>query len=165
QRVEEGTFREDLYYRLNVVPIVVPPLRERGADIHVLATAFLNQVAQSMGREPPAISDNAKRWLERQEWPGNVRQLRNVMERCVILLDGDTLEVRDLEGLSAPSAAASAPDVFQSAQTFEEFKHESERLFLQLRLQANEWNVKRTAESLGMQRSNLYKKMERYGLK
>ncbi len=162
---EEGTFREDLFYRLNVVPIVVPPLRERGADIHVLAATFLTQVAESMGREPPALSEGAQRWLERQEWPGNVRQLRNVMERCVILLDGDTIEVKDLEGLMAASSSASAPDVFETAETYEEFKQESERLFLQMRLQANEWNVKRTAESLGMQRSNLYKKMERYGLK
>ena len=162
---EEGTFREDLYYRLNVVPIVVPPLRDRGADIQVLAGTFLKQVAESMGRQAPEISENARRWLERQEWPGNVRQLRNVMERCIILLDGDTIEVKDLEGLMAASSSSSTPAVFETAQTFEEFKQESERLFLQMRLQANDWNVKRTAESLGMQRSNLYKKMERYGLK
>ena len=161
---EAGAFREDLYYRLAVVPIVVPPLRERPQDAVALAERFLGQSAEGMGREPPTLSDASKAWLERQEWPGNVRQLRNVMERCVILLEADKIEPRDLERLTAPSAAA-APDVFRTAATFEEFKEQSERLFLQQRLLANEWNVKRTAESLGMQRSNLYKKIERYGLK
>ncbi|MDA1194150.1 MAG: sigma-54 dependent transcriptional regulator, partial [Planctomycetota bacterium] len=79
---EGGTFREDLYYRLNVVPIVVPPLRERGPDIHLLATTFLTEVAGRMSRTPPSLAESATLWLGRQEWPGNVRQLRNVMERC-----------------------------------------------------------------------------------
>ncbi len=162
---DEGTFREDLYYRLAVVPVVVPPLRERGGDVAMLAQTFLQQVAERMGREPPQLTDTARKWLERQEWPGNVRQLRNVMERCVILVDGLKIEVKDLEGMTSASTAAAAPDVFRTAQSFEEFKNESERLFLQMRLQSNDWNVKRTAESLGMQRSNLYKKMDRYGLK
>ena len=164
QESEEGRFREDLYYRLNVVPIVVPALRDRPQDAPLLAEKFLVQVADGMGRKPPVLSEAARKWLERQEWPGNVRQLRNVMERCVILLDGDTIEPKDLERLTQASEAAT-PDVFRTAETFEEFKEQSERLFLQQRLLANDWNVKRTAESLGMQRSNLYKKIERYGLK
>jgi two-component system nitrogen regulation response regulator NtrX len=163
---EQGTFREDLYYRLAVVPIVVPPLRERMQDIPLLAATFLQQMTANMGREkPPTLTDAARRWLERQAWPGNVRQLRNLMERCIILVDGTKIDVRDLEQLTGPAVAAAVPDVFETAATFEEFKQQSEKLFLQQRLQANEWNVKRTAESLGMQRSNLYKKMERYGLK
>ena len=162
---EEGTFREDLYYRLAVVPIVVPPLRDRGQDISLLAGTFLGEIAAKMNREPPVLTEAARRWLERQDWPGNVRQLRNLMERCVILVDGDTLDVKHMEQLGASSQAAAGPDIFRTAQTFEEFRNESEKVFLQMRLQANEWNVKRTAESLGMQRSNLYKKMERYGLK
>jgi DNA-binding NtrC family response regulator len=162
---EAGTFREDLYYRLAVVPVVVPPLRERTQDVPVLAATFLQQFAAKMGREAPELTDAARAWLGRQPWPGNVRQLRNVMERCAILVEGPRIDVRDLEQLTTPSQASAGPDVFRTAHTFEEFKNESERLFLQMRLQANEWNVKRTAESLGMQRSNLYKKMERYGLK
>jgi len=161
---EEGNFREDLYYRLAVVPILVPPLRERPQDAALLAEKFLGQVADGMGRKAPELTEAARKWLERQAWPGNVRQLRNVMERCVILLDGDEIQPRDLERLTGPSAE-SAPDVFRTAETFEGFKEQSERLFLQQRLLANDWNVKRTAESLGMQRSNLYKKIERYGLK
>ncbi len=163
---EDGSFREDLYYRLAVVPIFVPPLRDRNQDISVLAQTFLQQMASNLGREePPVLTDKARAWLERQQWPGNVRQLRNLMERCVILADGLKIDVKDLEQLTGPGATAAAPDVFRTAQTFEEFKEQSERLFLQQRLTGNDWNVKRTAESLGMQRSNLYKKMERYGLK
>jgi len=162
---QSGAFREDLYYRLAVVPIVIPPLKEREGDILLLARTFLQQVAEGMNRKPPELTEAACRWLERQDWPGNVRQLRNLMERSVILLDGPKLEVKDLERLTGPSVAAATPDIFRTADTFEEFKEQSEKLFLQQRLTANDWNVKRTAESLGMQRSNLYKKMERFGLK
>jgi len=166
QESEAGRFREDLYYRLNVVPIVVPPLRDRVGDVSVLAATFLSQSASAMGRKALELGEGARGWLERQAWPGNVRQLRNLMERCAILLDGPKIEVKDLERLSGPVATpAAAPDVFREARTFEEFKELAEKLFLQQRLQDNEWNVKRTAESLGMQRSHLYKKMERYGLK
>lgn len=165
QESDEGTFREDLYYRLAVVPIFIPPLRDRAKDIVLLANSFLAQMASKMGVSAPTITDNAQKWLERQEWPGNVRQLRNLMERCLILVDGEKIDVQDLESLTGPGAGAPAEDPFQSCKTYEEFKEVSEKQFLQQRLQDNEWNVKRTAESLGMQRSNLYKKMERFGLK
>ncbi len=166
QEAEEGTFREDLFYRLNVVPVHVPPLRDRVQDIALLAGAFLAKMAANLGKEPPEIADSGVKWLEKQEWPGNVRQLRNLMERCVILLDGPKIEGKDLDQLSGPSAGASQmEDLFRSCETFENFKETSEKLFLQHHLQENGWNVKRTAESLGMQRSNLYKKIERYQLK
>ena len=178
----EGTFREDLYYRLAVLPIVVPPLRERSADTATLAAAFLGRVASEMGRAPPKLTPAAVLWLGRQPWPGNVRQLKNLMERCVILLDGPTIDVPELERLSgtgalggaagtspagtaAPGLAAGPADLFRTCATFAEFQDLAEKLFLQQRLAENEWNVKRTAESLGMQRSHLYKKIERYGLK
>ncbi|MCA9316953.1 MAG: sigma-54-dependent Fis family transcriptional regulator [Planctomycetes bacterium] len=167
KEVDAGHFREDLYYRLAVVPVLIPPLRDRAQDVPVLAMSFLQQMASKMGVPVPELAEAAKAWLERQPWPGNVRQLRNLMERALILLEGNVIEVKDLEGLGSPSAAAAggSMDLFKSATTYEEFKEQSERLFLQQRLQENEWNVKRTAEQLGMQRSNLYKKMERYGLK
>ncbi len=166
QESDEGTFREDLFYRLNVVPVRVPPLRERVQDIAMLAAAFLEKMAANLGKEPPEIAATGAKWLEKQEWPGNVRQLRNLMERCVILLDGPKIEGKDLDQLSGPSAGASQmEDLFRSCETFENFKETSEKLFLQHHLQENGWNVKRTAESLGMQRSNLYKKIERYQLK
>jgi DNA-binding NtrC family response regulator len=164
--VENGTFREDLYYRLAVVPMRVPPLRERPEDVPLLATHFLQLFAAALGRKPPRLAEAAAAWLRRQEWPGNVRQLKNLMERSSILVDGDALDVKDLEQLTGPGASAAGPmDVFRSCKTFEEFKDAAEKLFLQQRLAENDWNVKRTAEALGMQRSNLYKKIERHNLK
>jgi two-component system, NtrC family, nitrogen regulation response regulator NtrX len=163
---EEGTFREDLYYRLAVVPMRVPPLRERLEDVPALAAHFLAHFAADLGRAAPRVTDGGVAWLRRQPWPGNVRQLRNLMERCAILVDGDLLDVADLDRLSGPATDASSPmDVFRTCKTFEEFKETAERLFLRQRLADNEWNVKRTAEALGMQRSNLYKKIERYNLR
>jgi two-component system nitrogen regulation response regulator NtrX len=161
---EEGTFREDLYYRLAVVPIRVPPLRERAEDVHALATHFLSEFAGDLGRKPPKLTDRAAAWLMRRPWPGNVRQLRNLMERSAILVDRDSLDVKDLERLTG-AAAATPMDVFRTCTTFEEFKETAEKLFLQQRLAENDWNVKRTAENLGMQRSNLYKKIERHNLR
>jgi two-component system nitrogen regulation response regulator NtrX len=165
QEVDEGTFREDLYYRLAVVPLRVPPLRERADDIPELAGAFLVRFAGDLGREAPRLTENALRWLQRQAWPGNVRQLRNLMERCAILVEGAGIDVSDLEALGGSGPPSGEADPFRSCKTFEEFKDTAERLFLQQRLAENDWNVKRTAEVLGMQRSNLYKKIERYGLK
>ncbi|MDJ0973092.1 MAG: sigma-54 dependent transcriptional regulator [Planctomycetota bacterium] len=163
---EEHTFREDLYYRLAVVPIRVPPLRERRSDVPILAKAFLDQFATNLGQEKLTIADPAQEWLSKQDWPGNVRQLRNLMERCAILCDGPVLEQKDLDALTSPSASSEGvEDLFRSTPNFESFKHTSEKLYLQFWLAENEWNVKRTAEMLGMQRSNLYKKIDRYQLK
>jgi DNA-binding NtrC family response regulator len=167
--VAEGQFREDLYYRLAVVPIDVPPLRERRSDVPGLAKAFLLEAAKAHGLEPaPTFSASALEALSAQPWPGNVRQLKNVVERAAILLDGpefDAAAVEDLLGPTAPARAGGALDLFEACKTFDEFKDLSEKLFLQHKLSENEWNVKRTAEALGMQRSHLYKKIERYGLK
>jgi two-component system nitrogen regulation response regulator NtrX len=162
---EEGTFREDLFYRLAVVPIHVPSLAERLQDVPELCAAFLSRFATELGRAVPRLTEDALRWLQRQSWPGNVRQLKNTMERAAILVEGPTIDARDLEQLLGPPATGAAADVFRSATTFAEFQDLSEKLFLQQRLAENGWNVKRTAEVLGMQRSNLYKKIERYGLK
>jgi len=166
REAEDGDFREDLYYRLAVVPVRVPPLRERTDDVPLLANHFLQRFASGLGREPVKLTDKAAEWLQRQPWPGNVRQLRNLMERSAILVESDHLDVKDLEHLTGPGASAGgAMDVFRTCETFEEFKETAEKLFLQQRLTENDWNVKRTAERLGMQRSNLYKKIERHGLR
>jgi DNA-binding NtrC family response regulator len=169
--VEEGNFREDLYYRLAVVPVDVPPLRDRRSDVALLAKAFLAEGARAHGRATaPTFSPKALEFLAAQPWPGNVRQLKNLVERCLILLDGDVYDVPDVERLLGPVAPSRAGgdgelDLFSSCATFAEFQDLSEKLFLQHKLAENEWNVKRTAEALGMQRSHLYKKIERYGLK
>ena len=170
--VEEKTFRMDLFYRLNVVPIRVPALREHAADVPDLAAAFLGDIAARQGRAPAVLTEGAAGLLQGLAFPGNVRQLRNLLEGAVVLGDGATITADDLEGILAGGPAMASPrdtaggdgDPFE-APTFEEFKNRSEALFFRRRLDANDGNIKRTAEGLGMQRSHLYKKLDRYGLR
>jgi two-component system nitrogen regulation response regulator NtrX len=173
QAVEDKSFRLDLFYRLNVVPLRVPPLRERREDVPALAEHFLRQIAERSGRAAPPLEREALDLLATLDYPGNVRQLRNLLEGACVLAAGPAITSADLErilengpALSVPAAGAglSADDPFQ-AQTFEEFKDRSEALFFARKLAANGGNVKRTAEQLGMQRSHLYKKLDRYGLR
>jgi len=165
QEVREDRFREDLYYRLNVVPIQVPPLRERLEDIPLLMEYFLKDASVRNGVHPaPRVTDAAYEVLRKGTWPGNIRQLRNFVERLVILQSQPVIDAEDVES-SMGKGADSVWDLFDSVATFEEFKEKSERLFFRRKLEAHEWNVKRTADALGMQRSNLYKKIDRYGLK
>ena len=170
--VEAKAFRMDLFYRLNVVPIRVPPLREHPSDIPDLAAAFLSDMAARWGRAPSALDEDAVALLASLDFPGNVRQLRNLLEGAVVLGDSATITAADLEGilaggpaLASPTASGSgANDPFR-AGTFEEFKNQSEALFFRRKLDANDGNIKRTSEELGMQRSHLYKKLDRYGLR
>jgi len=173
QAVEKKDFRVDLFYRLNVVPLHVPPLRERAADVSVLAEHFLKEIAKRMGRRALRLSDAARTLLEALPFPGNVRQLRNLIEAAYVFADGEQIQEKDLErilqngpGISMPPHAggAESEDPYRAA-TFEEFKYQSETLFFRMKLAQNEGNVKRTAERLGMQRSHLYKKLDRYHLK
>jgi two-component system nitrogen regulation response regulator NtrX len=173
--VRAGQFRMDLYYRLAVVPLFVPPLRERKEDLPALARHFLAQVAARDGRLPQALSAEATSLLAEEEWPGNVRQLKNLLEAAVVLCDEPEIGRAQLEELLAPARAgrasarpgshADGAEQAFAAETFEEFKDRSERLYLARKLAENEGNVKRTAERLGMQRSHLYKKIERHGLR
>jgi two-component system nitrogen regulation response regulator NtrX len=163
-------FREDLYYRLNVVPIVVPPLRERRSDVPILVSHFLADACRGNAIPAKRISEKAMQALARREWPGNVRELRNFVERIAILHSGATIEEKDVldsravAESSATGEAASA-DLFAGCASFSEFQDRAEKEFLARKLRENEWNVSRTAESLKMQRSNLYKKIDKYGLK
>ncbi len=170
--VEEKSFRMDLFYRLNVVALRVPALRERPEDIPDLAHHFLGVIARRAGRRERGIDPAALEFLKAQEFPGNVRQLRNVLEAAHVFSEG-AIGKTDLEhilaegpGMSAalPQANVAGENPFD-AETFEEFKNQSEALFFRLKLEGNQGNVKRTAEELGMQRSHLYKKLDRYGLK
>ncbi len=163
--IAEGRFREDLYYRLNVVPIVVPALRDRREDIEPLAIHFLQQLAQRDGLPMRAISDEALTRLSELEWPGNVRELRNTVERLVILATGSRIEASDVERLVGRRAAEPAGlGSLVDCRTFEEFKEAAERAYLLAKLRAFDWNVSETARALEMPRSNLYKKIERYAL-
>ncbi|MCK6461428.1 MAG: sigma-54 dependent transcriptional regulator [Planctomycetes bacterium] len=167
EEVRAGRFREDLYYRLNVVELRCPPLRERREDIPLLAAAFLSEAVKRNATPPRTFDDGAVQALAREDWPGNVRQLRNVVEQLAILAPKETITADDVTAIARSGAPAPAGpgDPYRGARTFEEFKDVAEKDFLLRRLEENGWNVKKTAELLGMQRSNLYKKLERYGIR
>ncbi|UCF05044.1 MAG: sigma-54-dependent Fis family transcriptional regulator [bacterium] len=159
----ENKFREDLYYRLNVVPIHIPPLRERRSDIAILAEYFLNEAAVELGTAPKKFSRRALDILMDYSWPGNVRELMNLIERLCILTSGDTITEDDLPQLTLTREGDILKDPF-SLRTYQEFKDFTEKEFLVKKLQENNGNVSRTARQLGMQRSNLYKKLEKYDI-
>jgi two-component system nitrogen regulation response regulator NtrX len=164
--ITAGRFREDLYYRLNVVPIHVPPLRERREDIPLLIGHFIEQLAGPGGLAPRAMSDDAVSRLSQLEWPGNVRELRNTIERLLILSNGPRIAADDVDrlvGRRADSGEGSLGSLLE-IPTFEDFKHAAERAYLVAKLRAFDWNVSETARALDMPRSNLYKKIERYAL-
>ncbi len=160
-----GRFREDLFYRLNVVPIHVPPLRERREDVPLLIAHFVNGLTQHEGVPPKSIAPEAVERLQQLEWPGNVRELRNTIERLLILSSGTRITAEDvgrLVGRRDPEQTGLGS--LLECKTFEEFKHAAERAFLLSKLRELDWNVSETARALDMPRSNLYKKIERYGL-
>ena len=165
EEINAGRFREDLFYRLNVVPISVPALRERREDIELLVIYFLQQLAIRDGLPARSITDDALKALTALDWPGNVRELRNTVERLVILANAPVIGINDVERLVGRRAAEPAGlGALVECGTFEEFKQEAERAFLVAKLRTFDWNVSETARALDMPRSNLYKKIERYGL-
>ncbi len=174
KEIAEGRFREDLLYRLNVVPIHVPPLRERRADIAQLVAHFSNELTQRGGLPGKKFDAAAVERLAAHDWPGNIRELKNAVERLLILASGSTVTQTDVERIvgkgdggrgKVTSVGAGGGDAaWLRAATFEEFKQAAERAFLRGKLQQHDWNVSETARTLQMPRSNLYKKIERYGL-
>ena len=166
QLVEEKLFRQDLYYRLHVIRIHVPPLRSRAADIDELGATFVAAACSRNQLDRRRLSKAALAWLRTQPWPGNVRQLKNLIEAAAILADGDEIGVEELDAMSASQrpATPTAEDMF-SLETLTAFRAASEREFIRRKLEENSGNIKRTAERIEIQRSNLYKKLDRYGLK
>ena len=167
QEIAEGRFREDLFYRLHVVPIHVPALRERREDIPLLVAHFAAMLTEREGVPPHTLAPGAVQRLAELEWPGNVRELRNTIERLLILAPEPTIAVDDVERLVGGGPEADGTSVLGTAmgsRTFEAFKHAAERAFLLGKLREYDWNVSETARVLEMPRSNLYKKIERYGL-
>jgi len=165
EEIAAGRFREDLYYRLNVVPLFVPPLRERREDIPLLVAHFVNVLSEREGVTPRVVTPEAVQALSELDWPGNVRELRNTMERLLILSAGPRITVADVERLvGRRSGDGASLGSLTEMKTFEEFKHAAERAFLLAKLREFDWNVSETARALDMPRSNLYKKIERYGL-
>ncbi|HXY41770.1 MAG TPA: sigma-54 dependent transcriptional regulator [Vicinamibacteria bacterium] len=159
--VARGQFREDLLYRLNLITVHLPALRERPGDVPLLARRFLRTFAQAYGREALALSPAALRWLPAQPWPGNVRQLRQSLERAVLVSPHDRLEPSDLEATTAPSAGPATPALpAVGSMTLDEI----ERAMIVKSLQHHGGNLTRVAESLGMSRPALYRRLEKYGL-
>ncbi len=172
QEIRDGRFREDLLYRLNVVPIDVPPLRERRGDIPQLVAHFAAELRRR-GLPPKEFEPAAVQRMAAHDWPGNIRELKNGVERLLILAPGATVTEADVQRLvgtrdggGGTTRAVHAPGdaTWLRAGTFEEFKQAAERAFLLTKLQEHDWNVSETARTLQMPRSNLYKKIERYGL-
>jgi two-component system nitrogen regulation response regulator NtrX len=164
--IREGNFREDLYYRLNVVPLHVPPLSRRREDIPLLIEHFARVYCTENGMPPKRFEPDAIESLTERPWPGNVRELKNTVERLVILAPAETITAADVEALSGPRAgmAGGTDDLIESHSSFTDYRDAAEKAFLTRKLDENDWNVSETARKLGMQRSHLYKKIEKHGL-
>ncbi len=163
KEIERGNFREDLFYRLNVIPFTVPPLRDRAEDIPLLSNHFLREFTRAYGRKPKELGADAIESLTRYHWPGNVRELRNLMERIVILHGQRRIEARHLplDGIRKAQAAKIADD---PGSSLHEVKEAAEREYILKKLDETNGNVTRASELLGLERSNLYRKMKTLGI-
>jgi two-component system, NtrC family, nitrogen regulation response regulator NtrX len=161
--IRAGQFREDLYFRLNVIPIFVPPLRDREADIPLLADHFMAELAREYGRRPKHLDAGAATGLRSYRWPGNVRELRNVIERLLIMVPGDIIALGDLAFLDGTGGAAATP-ADAPGVSLHDARERFERDYILRALAAQQGNISRTAEVLGVERSNLYRKMRAFGI-
>ena len=166
QEIQKGNFREDMFYRLNVIPFYVPPLREHPEDIPALANHFLNEFAKAYGRRAKHFTESSLQLLARYRWPGNVRELRNLVERAVIMVTGDRIEARHLPpGLHhEPGKTFSARAGNMGFSSLQEARSAYEREYILRKLEENHGNVSRAAEALGLERSHLYRKMKSLGI-
>jgi two-component system nitrogen regulation response regulator NtrX len=167
--IAHGRFREDLFFRLNVVPIRLPSLRERREDIAPLVTWFAESFCTDNGLKAKVIAADAIEALSRLSWRGNVRELKNAIERLVIMTPGAAVHAADIPaglGLGPPRDAVSeVPAAGSGAATLQNFKDAAERAFIIAKLEEHDWNVAATAKAIGTPRSNLYKKLETYGIR
>ena len=162
EEIERGNFREDLFYRLNVIPFYVPPLRERIEDVPLLADYFLREFTTAYGRKPKELAEEAKTALEEYPWPGNVRELRNLMERIVIMNPQIRIEARHIPLDRSRRAVFDRP--MDRFGTLQEVREAAERDYILKKLDDAKGNVTRTAEMLGLERSHLYRKMKALGI-
>jgi two-component system, NtrC family, nitrogen regulation response regulator NtrX len=165
EEIREGRFREDLFHRLNVIPLHVPPLRARREDVAMLVQHFADRAVREAHLQPKSFTEGAVERLEKMEWSGNVRELRNTIERLLILTPGVQITEHEIDLLvSGQASTGGLPSDLLSCATFAEFKDSAERAYILHKLRENDWNVSETARILDMPRSNLYKKIERYDL-
>jgi two-component system nitrogen regulation response regulator NtrX len=162
EEIEAGRFREDLYFRLSVLPIRVPPLRERPEDVEPLVEHFVREFSTANNFKPRAFDAGAMEALRQHRWRGNVRELKNAIERLLIMAEGDEIGAEDVAGvLRQPSGDAAS---LNAANTLRDFKEAAERAFLVAKLRESDWNISATAQAIGTPRSNLYKKLDQYGI-
>ncbi|WP_337873239.1 sigma-54 dependent transcriptional regulator [Ignavibacterium sp.] len=161
--IQKGNFREDLYHRLNVIPIHVPPLRERVEDIPILVEHFCKEITTKHKKPSVRFTDDAIKLLQAQPWTGNVRELRNIVERIIIIVDKKEISAKDIDFLFS-GTQASLDNLIETSNSFQEFKEKAERAFILKQLKVNDWNISKTAEILDIQRSHLYTKMRKYGI-
>jgi two-component system nitrogen regulation response regulator NtrX len=173
KEIEAGNFRMDLYHRLSVILIHVPPLTERRDDIPLLTQSFLEEICGEYGMPVKKVSEAGMEALKALPWSGNIRELRNMVERLIILSD-KTITDNDVRAFANPSApvvaaggaAAAAPQTdFDQFKNFQEYKDFAEREYIKFKLEKNNWNVSKTADDIDIQRSHLYSKIEKFGLK
>lgn len=171
KEIEAGNFRMDLYHRLSVILIHVPPLTERRDDIPLLTQSFLEEICLDYGMPVKKVSEGAMEALKALPWTGNIRELRNMVERLIILSDKTITEddVKAFANPSAPVAASAQPAApqtdFNQFKNFQDYKDFAEREYIKFKLEKNNWNVSKTADDIDIQRSHLYSKIEKYGLK
>jgi two-component system nitrogen regulation response regulator NtrX len=162
--IEEDSFREDLYYRLNVVTLRIPPLRERKEDIQVLVECFLSDFLIENGMKPKRFNESAIDYFKGLSWPGNIRELKNTVERIAIFSTSNEIGLKDVKAYAEETRSVGGATLSGEIKTYSDFKEKTESTFLREKLEENGWNVSETARKLGMQRSNLYKKIEKYSL-
>ncbi|MRR33618.1 sigma-54-dependent Fis family transcriptional regulator [bacterium] len=167
--IRVGTFREDLYYRLNVVPFIVPPLRERRDDIPLLVEHFLEMFCRREGLERKMVTQEALEMLINCAWPGNVRELKNVVERLVIMTPGTSITASHIPesiayGDASRDAGTGRLDAVLELASLREAREEFEKEFILQKLEEHNWNISKTAESIELERSNLYRKLKSYGI-
>jgi two-component system nitrogen regulation response regulator NtrX len=167
EEIRAGNFRQDLYYRLNVLPFHVPPLRKRRKDIPLLAEHFLAHFCSKESRKIKRLAPTAIDMLRNYSWPGNVRELKNIIERLVIMMPHEVIEPRDLPHSlypdTAPDAAGDLPPADEGV-SLKEARETFEKTFILRKLRENDGNISRTAEAINMERSNLHRKIKSYGI-
>lgn len=164
--IEGHRFREDLYHRLSVILITVPPLRQRKSDIAAIAEYLIHRVALRNGMQPKTFSDDALDQLRTYDWRGNVRELNNVVERLLILSEGDAITGSDVQVNVRASGSEQDPvaGLMDRFDQFSDFRDHAEKVFIERKLNEFDWNISRTAEAIGIQRSHLYNKLNKYGI-
>jgi two-component system nitrogen regulation response regulator NtrX len=167
--IKSGHFREDLFYRLNVVPFTVPPLRQRKGDIPLMIEHFLDLFCRRDGRDLKVFTPEALKLMVDYDWPGNVRELKNIIERLVIMTPDTTIQVNHLPSyMAGPETlreyAVSKRESVLDRNTLREAREEFEKEFILQKLEENQWNISKTAEAIELERSNLYRKIKNYGI-